>query len=80
VHDATPYALQNEHNPVNDEPQTFFSSTAECASDGAVLIALFNGGRECVGIFRCSMDAALNLIGNIAASMVNGDDGATSDA
>ena len=57
---------------VNAVEQTFFSSTVARTSDDERVIALFDDGGACVELFRCSVDAAFILIGNIAASMVNG--------
>jgi hypothetical protein len=56
---------------VNERPLTFFSSTAERAEDGAVLIALFDGGKKDVALLRCSVDAGINLIAAVAGCLVN---------
>lgn len=45
---------------------TFFSAQVSRAADGSVLIALFNGGKDRVMMLRCSADAALSLISNVA--------------
>lgn len=73
-HAAAHAATRSDDVSVMPQPQLFFSSTATKAEDGAVSIAFFNGNETCVAILRCSADAALNLIGNIAVCLVNGDD------
>jgi hypothetical protein len=61
------------------QPQRFFSSSATRAEDGAVSIALFNGDGTCVGIFSGSVDAAINLIADIAGCLRSENGSAASD-
>lgn len=49
----------------------FLSSTVARAEDGSLLIVLFN--RQTV-LLRCSDEAALSLLSNIAARLANGKD------
>lgn len=64
--------------------QRFFSSSAARAGDGRIVIALFNGRRSNVGLFKGSEDAALNSAANILVAVTgdenSSDDGAPSKA
>lgn len=62
-----------------EEPITFVASVVEMTKDGEVLTALFNEEKERV-LLLCSKNAALSLIANTAACLVNGENSSASEA